>query len=250
MSDNSNQKQPEKHSIEITRINALDELQSAKILFQEGLLEESKKKLYQILIGMPAYQSAQDLLKQIQSQELKGLLSQSLSLSRPKKIPTEDASRIIQKLNEDLGLNLDIKAFDADRENWIHPINLNAKEHYDVGVAFFEMGCYRDAARELRAAEKKIRMEQTFLGELGVSVAALYSETLVLLGSPYDAKVFLEPILAEPDLKLEEKNVLFYVMGLALESLGQLKQSKSWYQKVYAIDPGFRDTEFKLKQLS
>jgi tetratricopeptide (TPR) repeat protein len=238
-------------SIEPTRAYSReDELQSAKILFQEGLLEEAKKKLYQLLIATPNYERAQKLLKQIQDQELKSILSVSGPPSRRKKERHEDTDAIIEKLNLDLGLGLDIQGFDPDQENWVIQTELSAREHYDVGVAFFEMGCYRDSIRELKSAEKKIRIKQSFLGELGVAVVALYSEALVSLGRAYEAKAFLEPVLSEPDLKREEKNVLFYVMGLIETSLGRLEEARAWFQKVYDLEPDFRDTRVRLKSFS
>jgi tetratricopeptide (TPR) repeat protein len=246
--ENTKQKPSKKISIDVTRVSSEDELQSAKILFQEGLLEEAKKKLFQILIAAPNYQRAHDLLKQIQSHELKSLLGPTPNHQRPKKTKTEDPVLIIDQLNADLGLGLDLNGFDPDQENWVIQTELSAREHFDVGVAFFEMGCYRDAIRELRSAERQIRMEQTFLGELGVSVVALHSEALVQLGRAYEAKAFLEPVLSEPDLKREEKNVLFYVMGLVEESLGKLNEARGWFQKVFDLEPDFRDTRFRLKQ--
>ena len=213
MSENTKQKVLNQPSLDATRVTRESELQSAKILFQEGLLDEAKKKLYQILIAAPNYTPAHDLLKLIQDGEVKGLLSQSVPNQRAKKIKVEDTDGIIQKLNADLGLGLDVRDFDPERENWITGVDLSSREHYDLGVAFFEMGCYRDAVRELKTSERKIRVEQTFLGELGVAVVALYSESLVKLERGFEAKSYLEPILSEPDLNQEEKNVLFYVMG-------------------------------------
>ena len=248
MPENTKQKPTNPFSLEVTRVTTYDELQSAKILFQEGLLEEAKKKLYQILIASPNYARAEELLSQIQAHELKGLLSKSVSSSRAQKIRTEDSAQIIDQLNTDLGLELNLQGCNPEQENWVAHADLRPREHYDLGVAFFEMGCFRDAIRELKSAEKKIRMEQTFLGELGVSVVALSSEALVNLGRAYEAKAFLEPVLSEPDLKREEKNVLFYVMGLVEESLGNINDAKGWFQKVFDLEPDFRDTRFRLKQ--
>jgi tetratricopeptide (TPR) repeat protein len=248
--ENTKQKASAPSSVEVTRVSRDGELQSAKILFQEGLLDEAKKKLYQILIAFPNYPSAVELLARIRDGEMKGLLRQTVPTAHGKKLKTEDPERIIEKLNSDLGLDLQMEGFDPARENWVSQTDLSSRGHYDLGVAFFEMGCYRDAVRELKFSERKIRMEQTFLGELGVAVVALYSESLVKLDRGFEAKSYLEPILAEPDLNQEEKNVLFYVMGIAEASLGKIPEAKGWLQKVYDLNPDFRDVRFRLTRNS
>jgi tetratricopeptide (TPR) repeat protein len=117
-------------------------------------------------------------------------------------------------------------------------------------VAFYEMGCFGDVLRELKRAEKKIRIEESFLGELGVSVVALYAQTLVKLGQAFQAKVYLEPILIEPDLLHEQKTILYYTMGLAEQALDEKKNAKAWFQKVAMTDPDFKDVQQRIRLLS
>ena len=82
-----------------------------------------------------------------------------------------------------------------------------------------------DTIRELKRAEKKIRIEESFLGELGISAVALHADALVKLGHSFQAKIYLEPILVEPDLLHEQKIILYYTMGLAEQAL----EDKSLY---------------------
>jgi len=247
--ENTKETPPDLTSLEVTRVSIEDELQSAKILYQEGLNEEAKKKLYLILISSPQNPRAHDLLNQIKEEELEALLNQHAPSTHYKNPRVENAERIIDKLNSDLDLGLKLDGLDPQVENWIPHLSLKSREHYDLGVAFFEMGCYRDAIRELRSSEKKIRIEQTFLGELGVAVVALHAECLLLIGRAYEAKENLMPILNEPDLKHEEKTVLFYVMGRIEEDLGSIPVAQGWFQKVLEIDASFRDAGHRLKQL-
>lgn len=249
MPDSTKQSPPDFTSLEATRVSLEDELQSAKILYQEGLNEEAKRKLYQILISSPQNPRAHDLLNQIKDEEMEALLSHHIPILSQRKTGVENAERIIEKLNNDLGLELNFTELDPKVENWISQPTLSAQEHFDLGVAFFEMGCYRDAIRELKSGEKKIRIEQTFLGELGVAIVALTAECLMLISRAYEAKESLMPILNEPDLRHEEKTTLFYIMGRIEEELGIPATARGWYQKVMEIDPSFRDAGFRLKQL-
>ena len=250
MSENTNENPKKKFSLEVTRVSSTDEVASAKILFQEGLVEEAKKKLYQVLILAPNFKPATQLLEKILKQEEQVLLESAPRLSsKSNKTKTENPDLVLKRLEEDLGIQIENLTSIGDHENWISKDEpLSAKEYFDLGVAFFEMDCFSDAIRELKKAERKIRKEQTFLGELGVAVVALLAESQIRVGKTYEAKSHLEPILSEPDLKHEEKIILFYLMGLIEEDLGHLQESKSWLQKVVNSDPGFRDAQFRLKQ--
>ncbi len=248
MSENTNENPEKNFTLEPTRISAIDEIESAKILFQEGLLEEAKKKLYQVLIQAPGFAPAKNLLDKIFKDEERTLLESSSRTPSQKKAKPENPDPILKKLEEDLGISLGESLPTGDQENWVSNESLSAKEHYDLGVAFFEMECYSDAIRELRKAERKIRLEQTFLGELGVSVVALLCESWIKAGRAFEAKSHLEPVLSEPDLRFEEKIILFYLMGVIEEDLGHLPESRSWLQKVVDSDPAFRDAQFRLKR--
>lgn len=249
MAENTKQTPPQVTSLEPTRVSIEDEFQSAEILFREGLTEEAKKKLFHILFSSPHNRAAQELLSRIHKTELEVLLSQRIPTTRPIRSDPEDIEQVIEKLNTDLELGLHSKDFDPDRENWATKVNVSARGHYDLGVAFFEMGCFRDSIRELKSCERKVRIEQTFLGELGVAAVALYSECLILLGQAYDVKSQLPSILNEPDLKHEEKLALFYVMARALESLGERDAARGWFQRVIDVDAEFRDSSARMNKL-
>lgn len=247
MAENTNKNIKNISSLEPTRLSSFDELESAKILFQEGLFEEAKKKLHQILIVFPNFKIARALLEKIHAQEEKILLQGN---PKPSSVKTkkEDAYQILKKLEFDLGIELDLDTPFTKAEQWVNDESLDPKEHYDLGVAFFEMECFSDAIRELRKAERKIRQERTFLGELGVSIVALIAESQFKSGRSFEAKSFLEPILNEPDLKHEEKIILFYLMGVIEAELGHAKESNAWLQQVISSDPHFRDAKFRLNQ--
>ena len=245
MPENTDENSKKKLSLDPTSLSITSEVESAKILFSEGLHDEAKKVLFQVLLQQPDHPKARALLNQILAKEEKALFESSTRTVA--KTVVDNPSDVLKKLNLDLELNLDLNDFDPEKENWIAKGELNPRERYDLGVAFSEMGCYLDAIRELRLAERRIRLEQTFLGELGVSVVTLYAECLVHAGRAFEAKTYLEPILSEPDLKHEEKTGLFYVMGLVEEALGQRASSRGWFQKVVDSNLHFKDASFRLK---
>lgn len=249
MAENTNENVKNKFNIEKTRALPNDEVASAKILFQEGLIDEAKKVLFRVLMKVPNFKPAIALLAQIQLKEEKLLLDdESEALNRKPSRP-DDRNAIEQKLFQDLGLESDSSKNTPHSETWISVETIRPEEYYDLGVAFFEMDCFLDAIRELRKAEKRIRLEGSFLGSLGVAVVALIAECLHKNGDSFQAKAYLAPVLSEPEIRHEEKIILFYVMGLIDSALGNLQESKAWFQKVINQEPDFRDAAFRLQTL-
>ncbi len=234
-------------SLQIPKPHPQDECESARILIREGLVDEAKKTLYRVLAHHPKYKLAEELLKQIETLELKNLFEQS---GKNKKIvKPEDSASLIEALNQDLGLGLDGLADVDQKEKWNVLTGLTTKEYFDLGIAYFEMDCFVDALREFNKAVNKIRIEQTFLGEDGLMCVSLIAQSLIQLNRAYEAKAYLEPVLIESDLKHEDKLVLYYAMGVAEQALGNNSAARGWLQKTAEIDPDYRDAIFRIRQL-
>jgi tetratricopeptide (TPR) repeat protein len=235
--------------------NENDDLESARILIQENLLDESKRILFRMLTRISdtnsiSYRRAREMLSQIEKIELDELMNKA---PRGKRTPrVEDPTRLIHSLEKDLSMEpIDSEMPIMEVEQWsVVGERLPARELLDLAVAFFEMGCYGDAIRELKKAEKRIRIEETFLGELGVSIVALQAQALIELGQPFDARIYLEPILLESDIPHEQKIILYYSMGLAEQALENKISAKAWLQKVKDTEPNFKDVEQRLRHLN
>ena len=85
-----------------------DEIESAKILIQENLLDEAKHTLFRLLTRIQDSDShslkiTNDLLKKIEKIELAQIMSTNLK-SKPA-VRNEDSVSIISKLENDLQLN-------------------------------------------------------------------------------------------------------------------------------------------------
>jgi tetratricopeptide (TPR) repeat protein len=232
-----------------------DDLESAKILIQENLLDEAKRTLFRLIAhhGDPASfvnLRAREMLQSIETIEMKNIHSWS-GIRERRKPRVEDADRLIEKLERDLQFTIEEDPSSAVvAEQWAAvDAMLTVRDLLDLAVGYFEMGCYPDAIRELKKAEKKIRIEESFLGELGVSIVALHAQSLIELGQAFDARIYLEPILLEPDLPHEQKIILYYTMGLAEQALENKNTAKAWFQKVKSTEPGFRDVDLRIRIL-
>ena len=253
MSETTN-KSVEKFSIQASKKSPQDEVESARILLREGLIEEAKKTLFRVLVQRPEFPPALVLLQEIETLELREIYRDS---KKPSRIEVrEDAEEVIEALERDLSLRIDDEGL--CNEFWIASVaeeppgpdaGLDARGRFDLGIAFFEMGCFSDALRELTRAEKKIRIEQTFLGDMGVAIAALRAQCLIELDRAFEAKAYLEPILLEPDLGHENKMSLYYAMGLSEQTLGHDSVAAGWFQKIAETDLEFRDVATRLGNL-
>ena len=232
-----------------------DEIESAKILIQENLFEEAKHVLFRLLTHIKdsqshSYRVANELLKKIEKIELNQFMNSSVKHKKEEFL--EDSDSLILQLEKNLQLNsFEKDSKDLEIEKW----SVNEPQHstqvlFDLAVAFYEMECFADALRELKRAEKKIRIEDSFLGELGVSVVALKAQALIKMGSSFNAKIYLEPILLEDDLRHEQKIILYYSMGLATQDLQEKDSAKGWFLKVAEFDPEFKDVQQRIRTLS
>jgi tetratricopeptide (TPR) repeat protein len=232
---------PERPSLE-------DDLASAKILYSEGLLEEAKRILYRMLLHSPHYRKGRELLEQISKYEIEHLYHSPIRAQG--KVALEDPDEVVRRLESDLGLEEPTSgSVDSGIEIWKHSVDLDARSSLDLGIAFFEMGCFRDSGRELRHTIRQVLQETSTLGEVGLSATALLAESLILSGEAFDAKMVLEPVLSDVELLHEEKTSLYYLMGRAEECLGHPGSAKGWYRKVLETEPSFRDAEFRLRFL-
>ena len=250
MSENKGENSKSAFDIQMPKASAGDEVESAKILFQEGLLDEAKRILHKVLISHPSYGRATRLLQEIRGAELDHLLNRSGSKGTDRRKP-EDPAKILRKLEADLGLTLeqDLSAINPAQENWVHSGALLPVERFDLAIAFFEMGCFRDVIRELEEALRQVRLENSILDETGVSMVALLAESLISLQEAFEAKMFLAPILSEPEISHETKLPLYYLAARSEELLGGRKEARAWLEKVLEIDPLYRDANFRIRLL-
>ena len=117
----------------------------------------------------------------------------------------------------------------------------DAGSHYDLGIAFKEMGLIDEAIGEfqtaLRAGQEKLKVYE----ELG--------SCFVMKGQYSVAITILNRASQMPFNDEQELLGVYYNLGRAYEELGQRAEAKSAYEKIVAIDIGFQDTTSRLSQL-
>jgi tetratricopeptide (TPR) repeat protein len=115
------------------------------------------------------------------------------------------------------------------------------QSHYDLGVAFKEMGLLDEAIGEfqkaLRGPEQRIRtfeaLGQCFLERSQFDVAATILTRAVSDGRTGD----------------EELVGVLYLLGYACEALDRYEAALGYYQRVFSVDIRFRDVAERIKTL-
>jgi len=138
-----------------------------------------------------------------------------------------DFTDMLEKFKAGIAANVDDEDFDS---------------HYDLGIAYREMGLIDEAVAEfqkaLRGATHRIRayeaLGQCFIdrGEHDVAITVLARS------------------LREPGLEDDDLIGVLYLLGYASEESGQSRDAAAYYQRVFAIDIDFRDVGERLKAMS
>ncbi len=109
--------------------------------------------------------------------------------------------------------------------------------HYDLGIAFKEMGLLDEAVTEfqkaLRAPEVRLRTSEA-LGEV------FFDQ-----GRPAVAEAVLRGVEGSPEGDAEKIGVLYW-LGRSLDAQGKHADAVGYYQRVTAVDVSFRDVVARL----
>lgn len=116
----------------------------------------------------------------------------------------------------------------------------DSQSHFDLGMAFHEMGLFDEAINEFRqAAEDPARR-----------VACLIQQWACLRdkGDLALAESALQSLLGAPGLSLEETSAIKYELALTCEADGRAGDAARLYGEIEAANPAFRDVKTRLQQ--
>lgn len=112
--------------------------------------------------------------------------------------------------------------------------------HYDLGIAFKEMGLLTEAISEfqkaLRSPEGRLRTSEV-LGQ------AFFDQ-----GRPAVAEAMLRSVVKGDEGDADKIGVLYW-LGRALEAQGKVEEARTCFERVLAVDVGFQDVTDRLSQL-
>ena len=139
----------------------------------------------------------------------------------------KDFAEMLGKFKDGISRNVDEEDFES---------------HYDLGIAFREMGLLDEAIgsfqKAARGPDQLVRASeaigQCFMdkGEAGVTITVL------------------ERLLRNQGLSDSQLVGVLYLLGRASESLGRESEAASYYQRVLSVQIGFRDAATRLTSLA
>jgi tetratricopeptide (TPR) repeat protein len=145
----------------------------------------------------------------------------------PENNEQKDFGEMLDKFKAGISRNVDEEDFES---------------HYDLGIAFREMGLLDEAIGSFQKAsrghDQLVRASeaigQCFMdkGEAGVTITVL------------------ERLLRNESLPDAQLVGVLYLLGRAAESLGREEEAASYYQRVLAVQIGFRDAADRLSSLA
>ena len=114
--------------------------------------------------------------------------------------------------------------------------------HYDLGIAFREMGLMDEAIsafqKATRGSSHRVRASEAL------------GECFIERGQPAVAATILDRIVDQGGLSEDALVGVLYLLGRAAEELDKPGEASAFYQRVIAVDMGFRDAARRLSSLA
>jgi tetratricopeptide (TPR) repeat protein len=112
------------------------------------------------------------------------------------------------------------------------------ESHYDLGVAYKEMGLLDEAIAEFQKALRGAQLRVRTYEALGMC--------FLEKGQLPVALTILQRALAEPGAGDEQLVGVLYLLGYVSEGLKKPAEAKAYYERVFAVDIQFRDVGDRL----
>jgi tetratricopeptide (TPR) repeat protein len=111
--------------------------------------------------------------------------------------------------------------------------------HYNLGIAFREMGLLEEAIGEFQKVAKANDRGKAF--RYAMQCCTLLGLAFMEKGQPAIAAIWYERALQTPGIDSESKLALRYDLGVAQESAGDLEAAVRSFSQVYAVNIDYRD---------
>lgn len=121
------------------------------------------------------------------------------------------------------------------------PDEMEARGHYDLGVANREMGLLDDA---IVLFEKAVEADPDHLPAI-----EMLGRCHLDKGEPVAALEKMSPSLELPVQVEDDLLGIYYFMGRACEELGRIDEARDWYDRVFTLDINFRDVTTRMREL-
>lgn len=119
--------------------------------------------------------------------------------------------------------------------------------HFQMGIAYQEMGLLEEAIREFQEAANLTSPDDP--SRRFFYCANMLGHCFLQNGMAKHAVTWIERALDTPGITDEEFHGLWYELGMAHEADGDEAAAAAWFEKIYAEDVDFRDVGERVKNL-
>jgi len=119
--------------------------------------------------------------------------------------------------------------------------------HYNLGIAFREMGLLEEAISEFQKVAKATDRGRPF--RYGMQCCTLLGLAFMEKGQPAIAAIWYERALLTPGMDPESTLALRYDLGVAQESAGEPEAALKSFSQVYAMNIDYRDVADRIAAL-
>lgn len=242
---------------------ASEECDEATFFIEQGLFDEAREILETVLIAYPEHQRAAALLAQVEAGQ-GGAVPPPPAPNAEANGEARDAFDLAQELADELGdfgqeaaaapaasggddyqvsVEEVFAEFKKGLEKVVKPEDVDT--HYDLGIAYKEMGLIDDAVSEFTIARK---------GCIGkkkeVDCLTMCGLLQVMKGDfPMAVDAFMQALTSEHSTGEVEKATRFE-LAVAYEGAGRPGRALAEYLKVHAVDPAYREVAAHVERLS
>jgi len=158
-----------------------------------------------------------------------------VAAARPPAAPAESGplKEVFDEFRAELG---EMGAEDEDLET-----------HYNLGIAFREMGLLEEAISEFQKVAKASDRGRAF--RYTMQCCTLLGLAFMEKGQPAIAAIWYERALRTPNMDPESTLALRYDLGVAQESAGELDAALKSFSQVYAMNIDYRDVAERIAAL-
>ncbi len=228
-------------------------LDEADFFLAQGLHEAARATIADAIETHPGHPLLLDKLTEIEEQ-LRQAASQAPPPSTTDGEQEDESFALAEKLAEELGEEevgdltgsdvLDVETvFEQFKKGVEEQIGLEDTDtHFDLGIAYKEMGLLDDAIAEFELAMKNAQRECICQTMIGLCLAEQ--------GKVVDAITHFKKGLYADSKSEREELGLYFELGRAYEQLNDLDEALYYFEKVAKRDPQFRDVQHRIEELT
>ncbi|HUL59242.1 MAG TPA: tetratricopeptide repeat protein [Anaeromyxobacteraceae bacterium] len=242
---------------EEAELDLSDELEEADFFVQQGLFDDAREALGSLLAFYPGHSQVLSRIAELDRRAAPGAARQASAGAAPFAPPGGDESfDIARELAEEIGSTGGAAAADEDFQYSVEDVFSQFKKgveqtvkpedsatHYDLGIAYREMGLLDDAVHEFETALQgnDRKKEVDCLSMVGLCRMAQ--------GDAAAAVEAFRRALGSAHLTRDAAKAVLYELAAAYEAAAEPEHALHCYHKVKAADPAFRDAVARIAAL-